>query len=1065
MVHKEHQTSSSPSREAILECLLEATSLLHHGHMDSNAVRESFAMVAELVRARAVCLCRLRKTSLDKLVWSTYGIEQDVNGWREVPPKELPQLPTDCLPAFSSQHFQSVGDTLHLDGPLRQFWAAKVDDKGLVLIDTRQSGLLEHLCPFVRALGGFVARQATEEKKIRIQYDNFIKHTTEGIYNIHCDPPIPLHLSLEEKVRLFYERAYIRDCNQALAVMYGVAQPEDLIGTKIVEVHGDEADNPNRLVVRRLFSDGLQIRDLETTERRKDGSPAWFVNHSVGVVEAGLLTGVWGGQIDITARKQLELDLRHKSNELELILEGAKAATWYWNIPENKAVYNEYFARILGLTVEEVPSTTEGFLDIVHPDDLERFIRKVQRHLQPGNSEAIFEHEMRLRHNEGSYRWVLNRGRVMEWSSSGQPIKGSGLIIDISARKRMELALRDSKQRTEMILDAAQLGLWELNTQTNHCYYNRYWGEMLGFSPDEIEPHRSTFERLIHNEDKGKVWPVVLQHLEGETPYFDAEVRLRTKKGGWKWIYDQGRIVEWDNEGRPLRVVGIHMDIDERKRAGEELRQREAVFRSLFEHSPLAILFCDLNGQILQLNSKAAELLGGQVEKLIGQSIQRFAVDKELLSALAPLSVPGGDPVVELEQPLIKINGDRILAKLLFSAPHAANGQPDRFICSIDDVTERRAAQEALQRSQALKQAILEALPDMKFLLSRDGRFLDYFGTGSDEDSLLIPPQEFAGQFVRDILPAYLVEALMGNLEKAISQRGVQTFNYPLMLKGGLHHYEARLSAVNAEECIVVIRDVTNLRLAQQRLRRKVEELDRNNEMLTRYVDSNTQLENFAHTVSHDLREPVRTMKSFARLLQSKYGAELDEDANTYLGFIADSAQHMNMLIEDLLEFARFTNNPEPGFKKVDVQALIETVLGSLRGMIRDKNAIVEIDGSLPTLQGNPTKLRQLFQNLISNGIKFSRAGVRPVIRIAAHQKGPLWQFEISDNGIGIEQTDYKRIFQLFRRLHSKKVFPGSGIGLALCQRVVEQHGGHISVVSEIGKGSTFSFTLHQDYS
>lgn len=1065
MLHKERQTSSSPSREDILECLLEATSLLHHGHMDRNAVRESFAMVAELVRARAVCLYRLRKTSLDELVWSTYGIERQVNGWRALPPKGLVLLPTDCLPAFSSQHFQSVGDTLHLHEAHRQYWAAKVDDKGLMLIDTQQSHLLEHLCPFVRALGGFVARQETEEKKVRIQYDNFIKHTTEGIYNIHCDPPISLHLSLEEKVRLFYERAYIRDCNQALAVMYGAAQPEDLIGTKIIELHGDEADNPNRRVVRQFFSDGLQIRDLETTEHRKDGSPAWFVNHSVGVVEAGLLTDVWGGQIDITARKQLELDLLHKSNELELILEGAKAATWHWNIPENKAVYNEYFARILGLTVEEVPSTTEGFQAIVHPDDLDGFVSKVQWHLQPENRDTIFEHEMRLRGREGSYSWVLNRGRVMEWSSSGKPIKGSGLIIDISARKRMELALRDSKQRTEMILDAAQLGLWEWNPQTNHCYYNNYWGEMLGFSTPEIEPHRSAFERLIYDEDKDKVWSAVLQHLEGETPYFDAEVRLRTKKGGWKWIYDQGRIVERDDDGRPTKVVGIHMDIDERKRAGEELREREAVFRSLFEHSPLAILFCDLNGQILQLNSKAAELLGGEVERLIGQSIQHFTVDKKLLSALKPLSVPGGDPVVELEQPLIKINGERILAKLLFSAPHAANGQPDRFICSIDDVTERRAAQEALQRSQALKQAILEALPDMKFLLSREGRFLDYFGAGGDEDSLLAQPEEFTGKLVDDILPAYLVEALMGNLEKAISQRRVQTFNYPLMLKGQLHHYEVRLSAVNAQECIVVIRDMTNLRLAQQRLRRKVEELDRNNEMLTRYVDSNTQLENFAHTVSHDLREPVRTMKSFAQLLQSKYGARLDEDANTYLGFIADSAQYMNVLIEDLLEFARFTNSSEPGFKTVDVQALLETVQDSLRGMIQDKNAMVQVEGPMPTLQGNPTKLRQLFQNLISNGIKFSRPGVKPVIRIAAHQEGALWHFKVSDNGIGIEEADYKRIFQLFRRLHSKKIFPGSGIGLALCKRVVEQHGGDISVESEVGKGSTFYFTLHQDYS
>jgi len=365
--------------------------------------------------------------------------------------------------------------------------------------------------------------------------------------------------------------------------------------------------------------------------------------------------------------------------------------------------------------------------------------------------------------------------------------------------------------------------------------------------------------------------------------------------------------------------------------------------------------------------------------------------------------------------------------------------------------------------SQAILKAILNILPDLKFRINKDGIFLNFYASRHEQDALMAPPEEFLGKHVADILPAYLSAGLVHKIETAISKGTLETMEYPLHIQGHLKFFEARICAINEEEVFVIVRNITEVKTTRKELEQKVQELNQKNAELEKFTSSNLQLENFAHTVSHDLREPVRTMKSFSQLLKRRYADDLDADAHEYLDFIASAANHMNKLITDLLEYSTVTeNNGNHPIESLDAEELIQGVITNLSDSVEKSGAEIFIKTDLPEIKGSYTNLSQLFQNLISNAIKFYKSDTIPKVEISVAEKTNHWQFQIKDNGIGIPQKDLDNIFVLFRRLHSKRIYPGSGIGLSLSKQIVEQHGGQIWAESEEGLGTTFFFTLNK---
>jgi light-regulated signal transduction histidine kinase (bacteriophytochrome) len=224
-----------------------------------------------------------------------------------------------------------------------------------------------------------------------------------------------------------------------------------------------------------------------------------------------------------------------------------------------------------------------------------------------------------------------------------------------------------------------------------------------------------------------------------------------------------------------------------------------------------------------------------------------------------------------------------------------------------------------------------------------------------------------------------------------------------------------------------------------------------------RLEDSNEELENFAYIASHDLQEPLRMITSYMRLLKDRYQGKLDRDANEFIVFAVDGAVRMRKLIDDLLAYSRFSRQTVP-LEEVDCAEVMGQVLRNLRLQIEENQASVVTD-PLPKVWASGSLLEQVFQNLLSNAIKF-RSKAAPEIRIRCKESNGAWLFAVSDNGIGFPSDDGERIFQLFQRLNVRKEYPGSGIGLATCQRILERLNGKIWAESQPGQGSTFYFTL-----
>ncbi|WAL99690.1 ATP-binding protein [Streptomyces sp. Je 1-369] len=221
---------------------------------------------------------------------------------------------------------------------------------------------------------------------------------------------------------------------------------------------------------------------------------------------------------------------------------------------------------------------------------------------------------------------------------------------------------------------------------------------------------------------------------------------------------------------------------------------------------------------------------------------------------------------------------------------------------------------------------------------------------------------------------------------------------------------------------------------------------------------SNAELEQFAYVASHDLQEPLRKVSSFTQLLQRRYAGQLDARADQYIDFAVDGANRMQVLINDLLDFSR-VGRLHNAHKNVDLDTVLARTLSTLSVAIEEADATIALD-PLPTLVADPTQMGMLWQNLLGNAVKFRRPGTPPEIRVTAEREGELWRFTITDNGIGIEPEYADKVFVIFQRLHTKDAYSGSGIGLAMCKKIVEFHGGTIGVDPEYREGARITFTL-----
>ncbi len=496
---------------------------------------------------------------------------------------------------------------------------------------------------------------------------------------------------------------------------------------------------------------------------------------------------------------------------------------------------------------------------------------------------------------------------------------------------------------------------------------------------------------------------------------------------------------------------------------------------------PDPVVCVDLDLQITYASPKALDVFGYSADELPGTSIAHlFSPETQTecmrrLQTFAHVAATRQTTPLQFEgEGLRKGGGDTFPIEI--SAGRLTRQETLWIALIFHDISRRRAREAAYLEAEASFQAVVQAAPLAVYSLDTNGNVQIWnpaseriFGWTQAEVIGRPPPTvpaEDRGEYAALFRKCLRGESLSGIEVRRRCKDGrtidTKIFTAPLLDPSGeivgtmamLEDITERKAAEQQLNSLYQQLKVLNQTL-EQRVQERTAEAEQRAEELAR---TNAELEQFAYVASHDLQEPLRMVASYTKLLARRYQGRLDDDADEFIGYAVNGATRMQKLINDLLTYSRLGTHGKP-FQPVECREVLDIVYENLRASIDECNAIIEV-GPLPRIQCDASQLTQLFQNLIANALKF-RSERQPVIEVTARPRGGDWVFTVQDNGIGIEAAYKDQIFEIFQRLHTREEYPGTGIGLAICKKIVERHGGSIWLESsEPGQGSVFAFTI-----
>ncbi len=646
---------------------------------------------------------------------------------------------------------------------------------------------------------------------------------------------------------------------------------------------------------------------------------------------------------------------------------------------------------------------------------------------------------------------------------------GFGKVTRDSKSMEAKKALAESEERYRLAVTAFHGGTYDTDLETGYAYRSPRVYQMLGVSPEAGEPTRDWWFSRIHPDDAPAFHEALHAILEGRAAELDLEFRLRHENGGWIWVWQRGLAVR-DGSGRLKRTVGALLDITQRKRAEEVVRESEALKAAILEAALDCIITITDESRIVEWNPAAERTFGYERSLALGQNMAEMIIPAECRTrhyeGMARYLATGDGPLLGKlsEVEAIRVDGSRFPAELAINA--ISLGGRAHFTAHLRDITHRKRAEAALRESEQRLRATYEHAFAGIAEINAQGYFLrvnEQFSaiTGYCRDELLTRTfSEITHSDDRSVDEEQFRRQMAGEIEVyALEKRLVHKDGHPVWVE---------LSASRVDNVagrplygIRVVRDISERKQAEDKIHGLAADLERRVEERTaRLSELNDELNAFAYSISHDLRAPLRAMEGYAEALKEDFGDHLGGNAQAYTERIIAAARRMNGLIDDLLAYSRL-NQGEVGLQTTELSHLVGAVLDELGPQLREKNACVGVAEPLPLVRCNPTMLRQAITNLVANAAKFVAPGTEPHIRIHAEKRdGSLIRLWVEDNGIGVAGEHRDRIFRVFERLHGRETYPGSGIGLAIVRKSLERMGGSAGVESELGRGSRFWIEL-----
>jgi PAS domain S-box-containing protein len=754
---------------------------------------------------------------------------------------------------------------------------------------------------------------------------------------------------------------------------------------------------------------------------------------------------------EISERLEVERALRESESRLQLALSSGQIGIWSWDIENGSSVWDERVYRIFGQPPETFTPTHENVLHLIHHDDAGNVEQAVDR---AGRQGAELNIAYRIIRPDQSVRHVMTWAASLRDAEGGSP-RMIGTVVDVTAHKQDEEALRQrSRELAQMVnvmsclYEVARL-LEQSDTPLEQICQRTV--ELLPLSWHDPE---NTVARLQlgEREYRSSNWretPLrrgAAIHADGtdvgllEIGFVCAEPEQEHSR------QEEIKVVEAvaSSLGRAIAY----------KRASVSLRRNEQRYRRLFDQVTGGCALCEIivdetgrptDYRFLEMNAGFEMLTGLCAQEAAGKTAREMfpGSEPEWIAAYGQVALSG--------EPVHFERHDRQTGRYLQVA--AFSPEKGRFAVIFNDISERKRAEETARESRRRLETLLSNLPGMAYRCKNDpGWSMEFVSEGRLALTGLPPAKLIENGFAKLVEPEDRPR-VWAEVQRALAEDRPFRLQYRIHTAAGETKWVweqgvgvfSEGGAIEALEGFIT--DVSKRWHAERALQSKAQEL----------AAINTELEQFAYAASHDLQEPLRMISGYVNLLARRYQGKLDSQADEFIHYISDGAQRMQQLIRDLLAYSRTgrtSQRPEP----VNLQECIEDSLANLKTVLDESGAAVEV-GALPRVLGQRSEFLQLFQNLIGNAVKY-RGERPPQVQVSAERRGHEWLFAIRDNGIGIEAPYHEQVFELFQRLHGRSEYSGTGIGLAICKKIVENHGGRIWVDSEPGQGSAFQFTL-----